>query len=188
MKYELSKTDLESKISNIEKVSEENLKEKFELLYSNIKDLSYVVHENNVSIVDNLAKLENLLLTKVSTNNEETKQLINKLLDDLKNEINSKIIDVQKENQKTIDEIQLKVERLTSKFDLYVSNDIFNKTIETIEQKYSALLELQNQKHEEEIALLKEQIIEMEQRITEQLDTPCKKIHKYIASRKKQCH
>ena len=188
LKYELSKTDLESKISNIEKVSEENLKEKFELLYSNIKDLSYVVHENNTCVFDNLAKLETLLLTKVSTDSEETKQLINKLLDDLKNEINSKIIDVQKENQKTIDEIQLKVERLTSKFDLYVSGDVFNKTIETIEQKYSALLELQNQKHEEEIALLKEQMIEMEQRITEQLDTPCKKIHKYIASRKKQCH
>ena len=46
------------------------------------------------------------------------------------------------------------------------------------------ILEEQEKRHKEEMVLLKEQMIEMEQRINEKLETPLEKLQKYFANRK----
>ena len=63
--------------------------------------------------------------------------------------------------------------------------DSINEKIREKEFEFSKTLEEQDKKHSEEIALLKAQMLEMEQRLNEKLETPCRKIQGYFTNRKK---
>ena len=162
-----------------------NTKEKIDLFYTNLKDLSYVVHENENLLNDKLYKLEQVLTDKISFEKEETKKFISNLLKELTQQISDEILQKQKENKNELRKIEDKLNELNSKFDSYINEEKLKQKFQELENKYLSLLEEQNYRHNEEMMILKEQLIQAEQNLSEKLETPCRKIHNYIAGKKK---
>ena len=158
------------------------IKERYASLYDNLKDLSYVVHENNSSLLSKFVDLEKSFEEKIKYEKDETKQSLNQF----ESEFKSVLISAQKETQKKVEEIRnemtLKLDNILSNFEN--SKQELNDNIKQKESQFLYILEEQEKRHNDEIALLKEQMLEMEQRINEKLETPCRKIHNYFANRK----
>ncbi len=155
-------------------------KEQFSSLYESVKDLSYVVHDNNSDMLRKNFELKDKLEGKI---NFEKKEIIEQIRQIQKN-LSANIISNSKEQQKFIEASFID---LTNKFETLLENSK-KETDEKIKEKeleFSKLLEEQNKNHSEEIALLKAQMLDMEQRLSEKLETPCRKIHGYFANRKK---
>ena len=158
------------------------IKERYSSLYDNLKDLSYVVHDNNSSLFSKFVDLEKRFEEKIKFESEETKQALNKI----QSEMNSALVSTQNEIQKNVEKIE---NEITSKLNDIVSDfknskQELNDELHKKEKQLLCILEEQEKRHNDEIALLKEQMLEMEQRINEKLETPCRKIHNYFANRK----
>ena len=158
------------------------IKERFSLLYDNLKDLSYVVHDNNSSLLSKFVDLERRIEEKVKCENEETKQAFNKI----QNEMNVALFSISEETKKDIeiitDEITSKLDDMVFKFEDLKQQ--FNDEIHKKEKQFICILEEQEKRHNREISLLKEQMLEMEQRLYKDFETPCKKIYKYFVKGK----
>ena len=158
------------------------IKERYSSLYDNLKDLSYVVHDNNSSLFSKFVDLEKRFEEKIKFESEETKQALNKI----QSEMNSALVSTQNEMQKNVEKI---ANEITSKLNDIVSDfknskQELNEEFHKKEKQLLCILEEQEKRHNDEIVLLKEQMLEMEQRINEKLETPCRKIHNYFANRK----
>ncbi len=155
-------------------------KEQFAPLYDTVKDLSYVVHDNNAAILRKHLELKDELEGKIYFEKKEILEQIRQV----QNNLSSTILSNSKDQQKLIETNLLDVtKKLENLFEN--SKKELDKKLEEKELEFSKILEEQNKNHCEEIALLKAQMLELEQRLNEKLETPCRKIHNYFANRKK---
>ncbi len=155
----------------------------YSALYENIKDLSYVVYDNQALLSDKITNLSKVLDEKLESEKQEIKEILNQL----QGQFNVSILSKQKETQKDIESIVKKLmenlNEITSSVEL--SKQKLNTKLEEKEAEFIAILEEQSKKHDEEILLLKEQLVLMEQRLNEKLETPLKKLQKYFVSKKR---
>ena len=107
------------------------------------------------------------------------------LLKELAQQVSNEILQKQKEQNEELEKIEDKLNDLNLKFNSYISEEKLEQKLQELENKYLSLLEEQNYRHNEEMMILKEQLIQAEQNLSEKLETPCRKIHNYIAGRKK---
>lgn len=155
-------------------------KEQFSPLYDSVKDLSYVVHDNNAALLRKNFELKDELEGKI---NFEKKEILEQLRQ-LQNNLSANILSNSKEQQMFVEHSLFE---LANKFENVIesSKKEINEKIREKEFEFSKTLEEQDKKHSEEIALLKAQMLEMEQRLNEKLETPCRKIQGYFTNRKK---
>ncbi len=179
-KFEI--TEVEKKLlSNVEE-TKKIIAEKYVVLYENLKDLSYVVYDDKALLLDKISDLNKAFEEKTEYDKNEIKEILNQI----QNEFNTKVLSKQKETQKEIENITKRIKENLAEIILKIETS--KQEIETNmlakEVEFIHVIEEQAKRHDEEIALLKEQLVLTEQRLNEKLETPLKKLQKYFANRK----
>ena len=166
---------------NYDYTNEKNneLKEKSDFLYTDIKDLSYILKMNidDITQEQNRIKEEtNNKITEFSKNNEEKISNLNK---EYSKVLNTKITEFSGQISKTEQNINNSVNAIQNEIENNKKNNKY--VIEQLKKEFIASLEQQKTFYEQEISLLKEELSMFKEKYNEDRKSPVVKlIEKYI--------
>lgn len=157
------------------------LEEKTKHLYNDIKDLSFVLQDNFVELnkeQDKILEQNKQIISATFASQQKNEEKINNLRNEYKDFISSKMQDLSVVIKQVDTEVKDYLESIQNKLESEKQQNIQNA--EDLKVQFTSLFELQQKKYDEELDSLKKQMIEMEQKLREEMKSPIKKfIEKY---------
>ena len=160
---------------------EKQLKQGAVSLYSDIKDLSFVVQDNFVELnkeQDFIKEQNKKLIDEINNLTQKNTEHIAALKNEYQRHINSKMQDFTQLLKQAEAEINNYLDDIKQQAAIERENN--RQALETLKSEFKNILQEQQQRHEEEIINLKNQMIKMEADLKEEMKSPFKKfIEKY---------
>ena len=164
------KIEIKERIENLNNSLTNTLKERAKDLYNDIKDLSFVVHDNFVELSKEQEKIKeeykNLIDTTSKLNEEKTSEKISTLNNKL-DKITDVIEEQKKNNTAQISGLIKKIENNEQKNYEIISN---------LKDEFLSILSEREEEHKKDVQELKNQIKDLESTLREEMKSPIKKL------------
>ena len=164
------KIEIKERIENLNNSLTNTLKERAKDLYNDIKDLSFVVHDNFVELSKEQEKIKeeykNLIDTTSKLNEEKTSEKISTLNNKL-DKITDVIEEQKKNNTAQISGLIKKIENNEHKNYEIISN---------LKDEFLSILSEREEEHKKDVQELKNQIKDLESTLREEMKSPIKKL------------